>query len=64
MTKKVIIIKQVKSAIGRQERQKRTLRALGIKRLHQTRVVEDNPSTRGMVRAVGHLLEIEEKPAS
>ena len=59
--KKKIVIKQVRSAIGRQVQQKRTLRALGIKRLHQTRTVQDSPSVRGMIRSVSHLLEIEEE---
>ncbi len=55
-----IKVRQVRSAIGRQEKQKRTLRALGIHRMHQTIVVEDNPCMRGMVKKVEHLLEIEE----
>ena len=55
-----IRVRQVKSAIGRQEKQKRTLRALGIHRMHQTVVVEDNPCMRGMVKRVEHLVEIEE----
>jgi large subunit ribosomal protein L30 len=53
-------VRQIKSAIGRQEKQKRTLRALGIRRMHQTVVVEDNPCMRGMVKKIEHLLEVEE----
>jgi large subunit ribosomal protein L30 len=53
-------IRQTRSAIGRQESQKRTVRALGLKRLHQVVVVDDSPQVRGMVRKVRHLLEVEE----
>jgi large subunit ribosomal protein L30 len=53
-------IRQVKSAIHRQEAQRRTLRALGIRRMHQAVVHEDNPCIRGMVDKVQHLVEVEE----
>lgn len=53
-----IKIKQVRSAIGRTKDQKRTLEALGLKKLHQTVEHPDNPSIRGMVQAVSHLVEI------
>ncbi len=46
-----------KSAIGRPERQKRVIRALGFKRLNQTIIKEDSPQVMGMVEKVGHLLE-------
>jgi large subunit ribosomal protein L30 len=55
-----IRVRQVRSAIGRQEKQKRTLRALGIHRMHQTVTVENNPCMRGMVKKIEHLLDIEE----
>ena len=58
---KKLIIKQVRSAIGRKVNQKRTLRALGIHRLHQTREVQDSPSVRGMIQTVVHLLEVKEE---
>jgi len=57
---KKIRIKQVKSAIDRPERQKRTLRALGIKKMHQTVEVEATPQIEGMVRKILHLLTVEE----
>jgi large subunit ribosomal protein L30 len=44
------------SAIGRPGRQRRTLEALGLRRLHQTVRQPDNPTTRGMVDAVSHLV--------
>ena len=53
-------ITQVRSAINRLERQKRTIRALGIRRLNQTVVHEDTPQLRGMLRVVAHLVKVEE----
>ncbi len=51
-----IKVTQVKSAIRRPERQKRTLVALGITKLHQTIEVEATPQIRGMVQKVLHLV--------
>lgn len=53
-------ITQKKSAIGRQKRQKLTIRALGIRKMHQSVVHEDTPQIRGMIRKVCHLVEVEE----
>lgn len=50
----------VKSGIGYSQRQKDTLRALGLRRLHQTVEKADNPATRGMLAKVAHLIRIEE----
>jgi len=57
---KRIKIKQIKSGIGRPQRQKRTLQALGLRKMHQ--VVEHNatPQILGMVRKVNHLVICEE----
>lgn len=49
-----------RSAIGFAKDQKETLRALGLRRLNQTVVKEDNPSIRGMLRKVEHLVHVEE----
>lgn len=57
---KVLKVTLVKSAIGYRQRQKDTLRALGLRRLHQTVEVADNPAARGMIAAVSHLVEFEE----
>ncbi|MBE0642026.1 MAG: 50S ribosomal protein L30 [Bacteroidales bacterium] len=57
---KKLRIKQVRSGIGRPLRQKRTLQALGFKRMNQVLEVEANPQITGMVEKVRHLLEIEE----
>lgn len=46
-----------KSAIGRPQRQRRTIEALGLKKLHQTVEHEDTPQIRGMVNTVSHLVE-------
>ena len=55
-----IKITQVKSAIKKPVRQKRTLEALGIRKLHQTVEVEATPQILGMVNKVSHLVEVEE----
>ena len=53
-------IRQVRSAINRSGMQKKTIRALGIRRLNQTVVHNDNPCIRGMVKKVEHLVQVEE----
>lgn len=53
-----IIIKQTKSRIGCPEVQKRTLDALGLKKMNHTVVKEDNPAVMGMVNKVRHLVEV------
>ena len=53
-------ITYVKSAIGYPERQKETIRSLGLRRLHQTVEHEDAPSIRGMIEKVKHLVKVEE----
>jgi large subunit ribosomal protein L30 len=54
-----LAITQTKSGIGYPEDQKRTLKALGLKRLHQTVVHEDSSSLRGMITKVRHLVTVE-----
>jgi len=53
-------IKWVKSAIGRTQDQRDTIRSLGFKKLQQERIVKNTPKIRGMVKKVIHLLEIVE----
>ncbi len=55
-----IRITQVKSGIDRPERQKLTLKALGLKKLHSSKEVEATPQVLGMVRKVEHLVKVEE----
>ncbi len=50
----------VKSAIGYADDQRRTLRALGFKRLNQSVIHDDLPSIRGMIIKVRHLVKVEE----
>ncbi len=56
-------ITQVRSAIGRHVSQKKTVRALGIRKMHQTVVHDDTPQIRGMITKVRHLLDVEEVDA-
>jgi large subunit ribosomal protein L30 len=53
-------VTQVRSVVDRGDRQRGTIRALGIKRMGQTVVCEDRPEIRGMLRAVRHLVTVEE----
>ena len=53
-------VTQVKSVIGSKEGHKRTVRALGLKRIRDSRVHEDTPQIRGMVHKVQHLVKAEE----
>jgi large subunit ribosomal protein L30 len=53
-------ITQVKSGIDRSERQKRTLQALGLRKMHATVEVEGTPQILGMVKKVNHLITVEE----
>ena len=54
-----IKIKQIKSKINSTKRQKRTLEALGIKKMHQVVEHEDTPQILGMVNKVSHLVAVE-----
>ncbi len=51
---------QVRSVIDRPSDQKRTVRALGLHRMHDTVVKDDRPEIRGMVAKVSHLVRMEE----
>lgn len=50
----------VRSTIGRRFDQKRTVQALGLRRLGHTVEVEESPSVRGMINKVRHLVAVEE----
>ncbi len=56
-----IVVKQVKSIIGRPEDQRKVVKALGLGRIGKTKELTDTPSVRGMVAKVSHLVEIVEK---
>jgi large subunit ribosomal protein L30 len=51
----------IKSGIGYEESQKRTLKSLGFHRLNQSVVIEDSNSVRGMINKVRHLVKVEEE---
>ena len=53
-------ITQVRSTIKRNENQKRTISALGLRKLNQSVIQPDNPQIRGMINKVRHLIKIEE----
>ncbi len=57
---KKLRITLVKSPIGYSGRQKGTVRALGLRRMRQSVVQEDNAVIRGMINKVSHLVEVEE----
>ncbi|MFN8454330.1 MAG: 50S ribosomal protein L30 [Anaerolineae bacterium] len=59
-TSKTLRITWVKSAIGYSIRQKKTVRALGLRRLGQTVEHNDTPVIRGMINKVPHLVRVEE----
>jgi large subunit ribosomal protein L30 len=58
---KILRVTLVKSAIGYSKKHKATVRALGLRRMHQTVEHLDSPSLRGMLYRVAHLVEVEEK---
>ena len=53
-----IKVKQIKSRSGASADQKRTLLALGLRKISQVIEVEDTPSIRGMIRKVHHLTQV------
>ena len=52
-----------KSAIGYNQRQKDTIRKLGLRRLNQTVEHDDSPALRGMIARVGHLVDVDDGEA-
>ena len=53
-------VTQRRSGIGRNQRQRDTLRGLGLTRLHQTRELQDTPAIRGMISKIQHLVDVEQ----
>ena len=58
---KKIIVKQIKSVIGRPESQRKILATLGLGRIGKSREFEDNASVRGMIAKVAHLVSVTEE---
>ncbi|MGA2297906.1 MAG: 50S ribosomal protein L30 [FCB group bacterium] len=55
-----IKVTQVRSVIKRVEKQKLTIKALGLGRPNYSKILPDNPQTRGMVEIVKHLVKVDE----
>ncbi|HVK45664.1 MAG TPA: 50S ribosomal protein L30 [Micropruina sp.] len=53
-------VTQVKSAVGRKQNQRDTLRSLGLKRIGDSVVIEDRPELVGMAKTIPHLVTVEE----
>lgn len=60
-TPRTLKLQLVRSPIGNPERQRATVRALGLRRLHQVVEHADSPVTRGMLMKVSHLVKIIEE---
>lgn len=60
-TAKPLRVTLVRSPIGYPQRQKRTVRALGLRRMHQTVELVDNPAVRGMLASIPHLVRVVEE---
>lgn len=58
--KKKLKVTLVKSEIGYNQRQRATLRGLGLTKMNRTRELEDTSAVRGMIRKVNHLVRVEE----
>ena len=59
--KKPLTVRQIGSPIRRPKEQRDTLIGLGLNKMGRTRVLEDTPSVRGMIRKVHHMVEIVEE---
>jgi large subunit ribosomal protein L30 len=57
---KKIVIKQIKSGIGKPEKHKKIIRGLGLRKIGHTVLREDTPEIRGMVWKIKHLVEVVE----
>jgi large subunit ribosomal protein L30 len=56
----VLKVTQVKSYIGRPEKQRKVLRGLGLGKMNRTVVLQDTPEIRGMIQKVIHLVSVAE----
>ena len=59
MDKKTLKVTLVKSPIGTRESHRATVLGLGLKKLHQSRTLEDTPAVRGMINKVSYLVKVE-----
>jgi len=58
MTKKTLKVTLVRSPISAKADHQATVRGLGLKRMHQSRELEDTPAVRGMITKVAHLVKL------
>ncbi len=54
----MIKVKLVRSKIGCSPKQRQVLEAMGLRRLHQVRTLQDNAAVRGMIKKIEHMLEV------
>ena len=57
---KILRITQIRSRIGYKQKAKKTLDALGLRKMNQTVEINDNPAIRGMIKKIDYLLKVEE----
>jgi large subunit ribosomal protein L30 len=57
-TKKTLTVKLYKSPIGARAGHRDTVLGLGLKKMHQTRELEDTPAVRGMITKVNYLVKV------
>ena len=62
MAKSTIKVVQIRSAIGREDSQRKTLIGLGLNKIGRVRELEDTPAVRGMINKVKHLVRFELAP--
>ena len=60
MSDRMLKVTLRKSGIGTSPRQRKTLRGLGLTRIGKAVILKDSPAVRGMLRAVSHLVSVEE----
>ena len=60
MSNKKLSVTLIKSKYGRLENHKQCVAGLGLRKMHQTRIIEDTPENRGMINKVSYLLKVEE----
>ncbi len=58
MTRKTLKVTLVKSPISARSDHQATVRGLGLKRMHQTRELEDTPAVRGMITKVAYMVRV------
>ena len=60
MAEKMLKITLVKSPIGAVPKHRKTVEAMGLKKMHKTVMLPDNAATRGQIQQIGYMLKVEE----